>query len=167
MKRTSLIVAATGAAAVLAVTGTALGVTTAGREGGRPALAAATVAPTPDGQPSVAPSATGPTPGGPASTAPVPTGTAPATGDPAAGDQVSPQRAGEIALARAGGGQITEIEAEREHDRDVWSVEILNGTTEHEIEVDRHDGSIVKAEQEPADDDRDDTDDDDDDRDDD
>ncbi|MBO4208662.1 PepSY domain-containing protein [Micromonospora echinofusca] len=157
MKRTSLIVAATGAAAVLAVTGTALGVATTGRDAARPALAAATLAPTPDGQPS----ATGPAPGSPAGTAPAPTGTTPTTGD-----QVSPQRAGEIALARAGGGQITEIEAEREHDRDVWSVEILNGTTEHEIEVDRHDGSVVQAEQEPADDD-DDNDDDDDDRDDD
>jgi hypothetical protein len=56
----------------------------------------------------------------------------------------------------------------------VWSVEIVNGGTEHEIDVDRANGSVVEAEQEPVDDDddddrddRDDRDDDDDDRDDD
>ncbi|MEV4545136.1 PepSY domain-containing protein [Micromonospora echinaurantiaca] len=159
MKRNSLILASLGGAAVLAVTGVAVGTAVAddGRAG-RTALAAATTAPgttaTPDDDPTGAPGTTGGTPGT----------TAPATG----GDAVSQQRAGEIALASAGGGRITEIEAEQEHGRPVWSVEIVAGQTEHEVDVDRETGAVVKAEQEPVDDDGDDSDDDsDDDRDDD
>ncbi|MFD0786511.1 PepSY domain-containing protein, partial [Micromonospora azadirachtae] len=64
-----------------------------------------------------------------------------------------PQRAGEIALARAGGGRITEIEAEQEHGRPVWSVEIVSGDVEHDIDVDRDNGAVLRAEQERADDD--------------
>ncbi|MEU1606397.1 PepSY domain-containing protein [Micromonospora matsumotoense] len=161
MKRTSLLLAAAGGAVVLAVTGTALGVSAAERA----PVATPTVettAPAP-----VDPSAAAPTPGTPSST--------PTTGTPAPGgstapttdDAVSEQRAGEIALAKAGGGQITEIERERENGRPVWSVEIIDGDTEHEVEVDRENGSVVKSEQEKADDDdrsgKDDDDDDDDD----
>ncbi|WP_309244239.1 PepSY domain-containing protein [Micromonospora parastrephiae] len=65
-----------------------------------------------------------------------------------------------MALARAGGGQIVEVEAEQEHGRPVWSVEIVAGDTEHEVDVDRDNGTVVKAEQEPVDDDGDDRDDD-------
>ncbi|WP_194823346.1 PepSY domain-containing protein [Micromonospora sp. S-DT3-3-22] len=161
MKRTSLLLAAAGGAAVLAVTGTAIGVSAAERA---PGPTAATTAPAP-ADPTVAPTAGTPD-GGP--TAGTPGSTAPATDD-----AVSQQRAGEIALAKVGGGRITEIEREREEGRPVWSVEIINGDTEHEIEVDRENGGIVKSEQEKADaDDRsgrddDDQDDDSDDRDDD
>ncbi len=71
-------------------------------------------------------------------------------------DAVSSERAGEIALAHVGGGQITEIERDRENSRPVWEVEIVRGETEHEIDIDRETGQVVKAEQEPVDDDRDD-----------
>ncbi|WP_431920085.1 PepSY domain-containing protein [Micromonospora wenchangensis] len=156
MKRTSLLLAAAGGAAVLAVTGTAIGVSAAGRVPGP--TATATTAPV---DPTVAPTAG--TPGGDP-TAGTPGGsTAPATDD-----AVSQQRAGEIALAKVGGGRITEVEREREEGRPVWSVEIINGDTEHEIDVDRENGNIVKSEQEKADaDDRSGHDDDSDDRDDD
>ncbi|MEK8104795.1 PepSY domain-containing protein [Micromonospora sp. M12] len=63
---------------------------------------------------------------------------------------------------------MVEVEAEQEQGRPVWSVEIVAGDTEHEVDVDRDNGSVVKAEQEPVDgddandDDADDDDDDDD-----
>ncbi|WP_422752036.1 PepSY domain-containing protein [Micromonospora sp. WMMD708] len=149
MKRTSLLLAAAGGAAVLAVTGTAIGVSAAERAPG-PATTA-TTAPAPV-DPTVAPTATTPggtptagTPGG-GPTAGTPGGTTPTTDD-----AVSQQRAGEIALATVGGGRITEVEREREEGRPVWSVEIINGDTEHEIDVDRDNGGIVKSEQEKAD----------------
>ncbi|KWV34042.1 PepSY domain-containing protein [Micromonospora rifamycinica] len=157
MKRTSLLLAAAGGAAVLAVTGTALGVSAAERAPA-PTPVAGTTAPTPVDPGTATPSSSAPT------GAPTPGGsTAPATAD-----AVSQQRAGEIALAKVGGGQITEIEREREAGRPVWSVEIVDGDTEHEVDVDRDSGAVVKSEQEKADaDDRSGRDDDADDRDDD
>lgn len=44
----------------------------------------------------------------------------------------------------------------------MWSIEIVAGDTEHEVDVDRDNGSVIKAEQEPVDDDGDDDNDDDD-----
>ncbi|NBE85133.1 PepSY domain-containing protein [Micromonospora rubida] len=161
MKRNSLIMASVGGAAMLAVAGVALGVTATDDRATPTALVAATVAPaatgSPDGAPTSAPATGVPATGSPAGTA---------TPPPADGS-VDERRAGEIALARAGGGRIVEVEAEDEDGRQVWSVEIVNGQTEHEVDVDRNDGAVVKAEQEPVDDDdrdddRDDDDDDDD-----
>ncbi|MFG1767308.1 PepSY domain-containing protein [Micromonospora parva] len=149
MKRTNLLLASVGGSAVLAVAGVALGVTAANdsRTGGT-ALAAATVAPSATDAPS-APSGT-PSSGVPS--AGTPSGT-PSTGSAPTGSAVDETRAGEIALAKAGGGQIVEVEAEQENGRPVWSVEIVAGDIEHEVDVDRDNGSVVKAEQEPVDDD--------------
>ncbi|WP_328534064.1 PepSY domain-containing protein [Micromonospora zamorensis] len=165
MKRTNLLLATVGGSAVLAVAGVALGVNAANdsRTGGT-TLAAATVAPTATDAPgaSGSPSASG-TP-----SAETPSGTpssgTPSAGTSPAGSAVDEKRAGEIALAKAGGGQIVEVESEQEHGRPVWSVEIVAGDIEHEVDVDRDNGSVVKAEQEPVDgdDDADDKDDDDD-----
>ncbi|MDG4839938.1 PepSY domain-containing protein [Micromonospora sp. WMMD967] len=151
MKRTNLLLASVGGSAVLAVAGVALGVNAANdsRTGGT-ALAAATVGPP---TVTVAPETTG------SPSAGTPSGT-PSTGSAPAGSAVDEKRAGEIALAKAGGGQIVEVEAEQENGRPVWSVEIVAGDTEHEVDVDRDNGSVVKAEQEPVDDDDDDADDD-------
>ncbi|MEU4551936.1 PepSY domain-containing protein [Micromonospora violae] len=152
MKRTNLLLASVGGSAVLAVAGVALGVNAAdGSRTGDPALAAATVAPTG----TVAPDTTGsPSAGTPSGTpsAGTPSST-PSAGSAPAGSAVDEKRAGEIALAKAGGGQIVEVEAEQENGRPVWSVEIVAGDTEHEVDVDRDNGSVVKAEQEPVDDD--------------
>ncbi|MEW2429453.1 PepSY domain-containing protein [Micromonospora sp. NPDC047644] len=162
MKRTNLLLASVGGSAVLAVAGVAIGVNAANdsRTGGT-SLAAATVAPP---TATVAPETTGSpsadTPSGTPS-ASTPSGT-PSTGSAPAGSAVDEKRAGEIALAKAGGGQIVEVEAEQENGRPVWSIEIVAGETEHEVDVDRDNGSVVKAEQEPVDhdDDADDKDDD-------
>ncbi|MET8087381.1 PepSY domain-containing protein [Micromonospora sp. NPDC005237] len=157
MKRTNLLLATVGGSAVLAVAGVALGVAAANdTRRGDTALAAATIAPTgtdaPDDSAStVAPGASGtPSAGTPSGT---PSSGTPSAGTAPAGSAVDEQRAGEIALARAGGGQIVEVEAEQEHGRPVWSVEIIAGDIEHEVDVDRDNGAVVKAEQEPVDDD--------------
>ncbi|MDG4810675.1 PepSY domain-containing protein [Micromonospora sp. WMMD1120] len=174
MKRTNLLLATVGGSAVLAAAGVTLGVAAANdpRSGGT-TLAAATVAPTPTDAPgaSASPSASGTpsadTPSGTPSSGASSSSDAPTTGTAPAGGAVDEKRAGEIALGKAGGGQIVEVEAEQENGRQVWSVEIVAGDTEHEVDVDRENGSVVKAEQEPVDDDADDKDDDADDRDDD
>ncbi|MGA4727609.1 PepSY domain-containing protein [Micromonospora taraxaci] len=155
MKRTNLLLASVGGSAVLAVAGVALGVNAANdsRSGGT-TLAAATVAPTPTDAPGASGSPSADTPSGTPSSG-APSSGAPAGGVPAGG-AVDEKRAGEIALAKAGGGQIVEVEAEQENGRPVWSVEIVVGDTEHEVDVDRDNGSVVKAEQEPVDDDDDD-----------
>ncbi|WP_328417934.1 PepSY domain-containing protein [Micromonospora sp. NBC_00389] len=159
MKRNSLLLASVGGAAVLAVAGVALGVSAAddSRPVGGAALAAATADPTATDEPDD--SATSATPAAPGASG-TPTSGTPSSGSSPGGGAVNAQRAGEIALARAGGGQIVEIEAEQEHGRPVWSVEIVAGDTEHEVDVDRDNGTVVKAEQEPVDDDHDDDDDD-------
>ncbi|MEU7841404.1 PepSY domain-containing protein [Micromonospora sp. NPDC049114] len=157
MKRTNLLLATVGGSAVLAVAGIALGVAAANdTRGGDTALAAATIAPTGTDAPDDSATAVAPGASGTPSAA-TPSGT-PSSGTPSAGtaptgSAVDAQRAGEIALARAGGGQIVEVEAEQENGRPVWSVEIVAGDTEHEVDVDRDNGSVIKAEQEPVDDD--------------
>ncbi|WP_433112685.1 PepSY domain-containing protein [Micromonospora sp. CA-246542] len=161
MKRTNLLLASAGGAAVLAVAGAALGVTAARDSRTDTTLAAATAAPTVDSTTAApatgGPSSTGTASGTPTSGAPS-SSDAPSAGGAPAGAAVDEKRAGEIALAKAGGGRIVEIEAEQEHGRAVWSVEVVVGDTEHEVDVDRENGSVVKAEQEPvdADDDADD-----------
>ncbi|RLP91980.1 hypothetical protein EAD89_09905, partial [Micromonospora sp. BL4] len=140
----NLLLATVGGSAVLAVAGVALGVNAANdsRSGGT-ALAAATVAPTATDAPETSGSPSAGTPSG-TPTSGTPSGT-PTAGSAPAGAAVDEQRAGEIALARAGGGRIVEVEAEQENGRQVWSVEIVAGDTEHEVDVDRDNGSVVKA----------------------
>ncbi|MFF5219069.1 PepSY domain-containing protein [Micromonospora sp. NPDC000442] len=168
MKRNPLILASVGgAAAVLAVAGVFLGVAAADDSRARQTtLTAATGAPA--STTTIDPTDTTTT-GPSATTTAEPTGAAPSTPgqnqQATEGDAVSRERAGEIALAQAGGGRITETDRDEENGRAVWEVEIVNGGTEHEIDVDRQSGEVVKAEQEPVDDDDDDDDDrDDDDR---
>ncbi|TCB90969.1 hypothetical protein E0H26_26105 [Micromonospora zingiberis] len=172
MKRNPLILASVGgAAAVLAAAGVFLGVTAADTDRSRQAtLTAATSAPTTAGVPDddATPDDSS---GTVATTDPTATGTPAAPGSPTAStgsatpgsgqDAVSAERAGELALAQAGGGRITEIDRDRENGRPVWEVEIVKGDTEHEIDIDRETGAVVKAEQEPVDNDDDDDDDDD------
>ncbi|TYC07195.1 hypothetical protein FXF53_00905 [Micromonospora sp. WP24] len=160
MKRSSMLLASAGGAAVLAVAGVAIGAAVADDRRDRgTTLAAVTAAPTaPDesatnGTPddSATPSNTAGTPSGAPSSSGAPSGGTGTSG----GDRIGPQRAGEIALAKAGGGRIEEIEAEQEHGRPVWSVEIVSGGVEHDIDVDRENGAVLRAEQEQDDDDDD------------
>ncbi|MBL6275150.1 PepSY domain-containing protein [Micromonospora fiedleri] len=173
MKRNPLMLASVGgAAAVLAAAGVFLGVTAADSDRTQQTtLTAATSAPTtagvPDDDASSAAPAVPATPSDPTVTGTPVAPQSPATPTEGATsgsqDAVSAERAGELALAKAGGGRITEIDRDREDGRPVWEVEIVNGDVEHEIEIDRETGAVLKAEQEPVDDDDDDRDDDDDD----
>lgn len=81
-----------------------------------------------------------------------PAATAPATPTPAAPavDRAAAERA---ALAAAGGGRVTKSEwesADRDDrdddgsdDRDHWEVEVRNGTTEHDIDIDAATGRVL------------------------
>ncbi|MGN9803994.1 PepSY domain-containing protein [Micromonospora sp. L32] len=131
MRRTSLILASAGGVAVLALTGAALGVTAADRQAGAPRAALAVTGvgdtPTPDDSPSTA----GATPVG-----------------------VGRDRAGAIALAAVGGGRVVDVEAEREHGRPVWSVEVVAGVAGWDVHVDRDTGAVLRVRSETGDDDR-------------
>ncbi|MET8834301.1 PepSY domain-containing protein [Micromonospora sp. NPDC004540] len=147
MRRTSLVLAAMGGAAVLAVAGVAVGVTAADRSAPGTAPAAVTVddlattvggcgddTGTADDSPGPDDSATAGRPGG-----------APSAAGPSSGG-VDRQRAGKVALARLGGGRIVEIEAETEHGRPVWSVKVARAGGTYEVKVDRGDGAVVEVE---------------------
>ncbi|SCF41044.1 Peptidase propeptide and YPEB domain-containing protein [Micromonospora purpureochromogenes] len=129
MRRTSLILASAGGVAVLAVTGAALGVTAADRQADAPraALAARSVDDTltPDDSPATA-------------------GAAPAG--------VDRDRAGALALAAVGGGWVVDVEAEREHGRPVWSVEVMTGVAGWDVHVDRDTGAVLRVRPESGDD---------------
>ncbi|MEO3777170.1 PepSY domain-containing protein [Micromonospora sp. B11E3] len=146
MRRNSLLLAAIGGAAALAITGAALGVGVADRTdrpAGGTALTAA--AATTDDRPGGDHRPGGDDrPGGDRST-----GTT--TGAPVAG-QVSRDRAGQLALAATGGGRIVKIEAESEHGRSVWRVDIVAGSKTYEVDVDRSTGAIGRVRREAADD---------------
>jgi hypothetical protein len=157
MKTKTLVVLATGGIG-LVFAGAALAV--AGDEGTRPVAAAATLSPS-----TSSPEATAPVPDPTATADPSATTDPTVPGSPAATnpgtastDAFGAEQARELALRTAGGGQVTEIEREHEHGRPVWSVEILNGTVEHEIDIDRESGKVNDHEREAADDDRDDDD---------
>ncbi|GIM77926.1 hypothetical protein Aau02nite_78360 [Amorphoplanes auranticolor] len=58
----------------------------------------------------------------------------------------------EIAVKAAGGGQVTETERETEHGRAVWDIEVQAGPVEHDIDVDRATGEVLRHERETDDD---------------
>ncbi|GAA3336744.1 hypothetical protein GCM10020358_10490 [Amorphoplanes nipponensis] len=41
---------------------------------------------------------------------------------------------------------MTDVEREAEHGRAVWDVEVRSGATEHEIDVDRATGAVLRHE---------------------
>ncbi|MFI2712041.1 PepSY domain-containing protein [Micromonospora sp. NPDC018662] len=161
MRRTSLMLAAAGGVAVLAVTGAALGATAADRSTGRTAPAAVTVEDNPartatSGEDNPARSGTNGE-DNPARTAtgddddPARRGADDDAGPTrAAGGTVSRQRAAEVALTRIGGGRVTEIEAETEHGRPAWSVKVSRDGWRHEVKVDRVTGTVLAADRQRA-----------------
>ncbi|MET8063552.1 PepSY domain-containing protein [Micromonospora sp. NPDC005313] len=149
MRRMSLMLAAAGGVAVLAVAGAALGVAAADRSGGPTAPAAVTADGTgPAGEDNPARQGVdddgGATPAddGGTTTAPAPA--------PTSGAAVDRQRAAEVALARIGGGRVVEVEAETEHGRPAWSVKITRDGWRHEVKVDRGDGTVLEVERQRA-----------------
>ncbi|ATO14768.1 hypothetical protein CO540_13795 [Micromonospora sp. WMMA2032] len=179
MRRTSLVLAAAGGVAVLAVAGAALGVTAAERSGGPTAPAAVTVEDNPARQGADDTTGTGAPgednperqgvdddgttgPGAVGEDDPARRSAGGGEDDPArrgvdddatgaaTGGTVSRQRAAEVALARTGGGRVTEVEAETEHGRPAWSVKVDRDGWRHEVKVDRGTGSVLEVERERA-----------------
>jgi uncharacterized membrane protein YkoI len=116
MKRTSILVAAIGAAAVLGVGGTALAATTDDDNGLR-------------GDGTVDDN------GGAAATAAPSSSTSAGT--------VSATDAEGVALAATGGGQVIRVEAETEHGVAVWSVRIVVNGVRHDVDVARGTGEVL------------------------
>ncbi|BFU45984.1 PepSY domain-containing protein [Krasilnikovia sp. MM14-A1004] len=63
---------------------------------------------------------------------------------PTAAGAVSIDAARTIALRAAGGGRVTDIEAETEHGRAVWDVDVVVGGVRHDIDVDRATGAVLR-----------------------
>jgi uncharacterized membrane protein YkoI len=131
MKRTSILVAAIGAAAVLGAGGTALAATT-------------------DDNPAATPRATGDDHGlrgdgtaddrglrGDGTVDDSPAGGA------GLGGAVSATDAEGLALAATGGGRVVRVEAETEHGTAVWSVRIVVNGVRYDIDVDRSTGEVL------------------------
>lgn len=69
---------------------------------------------------------------------------------PAAGAApgLSPEQARKAALARTGGGRVTEFERDsRDDGRTVYEIEILDNGVEYELEIDAASGEILKYEE--------------------
>jgi len=144
MKRIPAIIAAAGVAA-LAVTGTAYAATRGAGGEARPLTglgAALTAEPTPTTDDTPLPT-----------DAATPTDPATSTTPPMSADRLTAEKAAEIALARTGGGTVTEIESEFEHGFSTWKIEIVKSGVEHDIYVDRATGRIVKSDTDTRDDD--------------
>lgn len=135
MARKSLLVLVTAAAAAgIIATGAAAGAALTGDDRDDGFGVAVSSSPSDDSTPSDDFT----TPSGDASTPP---------GDPAPGagaGAVSRDRAIDIALATTGGGTVVDTEAEWEHGRAAWKIEIMKGGVEHDVYVDRETGGIVK-----------------------
>ncbi|WP_127501968.1 PepSY domain-containing protein [Actinoplanes solisilvae] len=172
MKRSYMIAAAIGAAAVIAVTGTALAAAddsstpTAGPTStASPSDDSATptddsATPTDD---SSSPPSSDPTESPlpfetvePGSVTPTPRSSSSATsglGSPAT-SSVSAEQARAKALSVVGGGRVTKVEAETEHGRPVWEVEVIHKGIEHDLDIDRRTGAVTDHDRDHDDDGR-------------
>ena len=141
---------AVGAVAALAIGGTALAGgdddTAAARLGAAPSASASASAPAEPGEPGSVTEVPGVAPSASASSSASASASAPA-------GAVRADQARTVALRAAGGGQVTGIERETEHGRAVWDVEVRVGDVEHEIDVDRENGRVLRHRTD-ADDDR-------------
>ncbi|HEU4425899.1 MAG TPA: PepSY domain-containing protein [Pilimelia sp.] len=68
----------------------------------------------------------------------------PASGGPAA---IHVEHAKALAEQAAGGGRAAKVELEWEHGRLVWSIEVLRGSAEYDIDVDAENGQVVRFRQ--------------------
>ncbi|MET8153838.1 PepSY domain-containing protein [Actinoplanes sp. NPDC049668] len=125
---------AAGVAAALALGGTALAASGADDPSGSDDRGGA-VEMLPNGDPVPTESATDPAPTATAATS------TPEAVPPAAID-IATARA--IALKATGGGRVTSIEAETEHGRAVWDIDVVTNGVRHDLDVDRSTGAILR-----------------------
>jgi uncharacterized membrane protein YkoI len=59
--------------------------------------------------------------------------------------RISADRAAAIARDRAGGGTVTKIELDFEHGVRVWTVEVVKGSIEYDVDVNAATGTITKV----------------------
>jgi hypothetical protein len=145
---------AVGAVAALAIGGTALAA--GGDDPSSPPvvemLPDGTVVETASASPSSSPSSS-PSASAAPSSSPAPSGSA--TSAPSSAGAISLREAKAIAIKAAGGGRVTDVERETEHGKAVWDIEVQQGNVEHDIDVDRATGDVLRHKCE-ADDDSDD-----------
>jgi uncharacterized membrane protein YkoI len=127
MKRTSILVASIGAAAVLGVGGSALAATTDDHSTPSPRATDDDHGLRGDGTVDDNGAAT-PSPSSSAS---------------ASGGAVSATDAEGLALAATGGGRVVRVEAETEHGLAVWSVRIVVNGVRYDLDVDRGTGEVL------------------------
>jgi uncharacterized membrane protein YkoI len=82
--------------------------------------------------------------GAPDSPSPSASASSPSASSPGGGSAIGAAQARTIAIRAAGGGRVTEIERETEHGRAVWDVEVYRGGVEHDIDVDRATGEVLR-----------------------
>lgn len=70
----------------------------------------------------------------------------PAGSTTSSGSGITAERAKQIALAKVGGGTVTECKLDYEHGRQVYEIEIRHNGWEYEIDIDIATGEIVKYE---------------------
>ena len=140
IRRASAIAA--GAVAALAIGGTAA--LAAGADDPAPSRSPGgglSVPMAPDGDP--LPTATA---GDDSTPVPAPSRSSPFASVPPARSElsISVARATSIAVRVAGGGQVIEVEGEVEHGRAVWDVDVLVDGVQHDIDVDRATGAVIR-----------------------
>jgi uncharacterized membrane protein YkoI len=152
-RRASMLVI--GAMAAVAIGGGVALASSGGDDAGTPSRAAITDALADDASPSPSRSADdSPSPSRSAGDDGAETGFgSPSTSAPAGGSAVSVAQAKAIAISAAGGGRVTKVERETEHGRAVWDVEVISGGIEHDIDVDRQTGAVLRHETDRDDDD--------------
>ncbi|MBL7258873.1 PepSY domain-containing protein [Paractinoplanes lichenicola] len=156
MKRSYAIAAAVGAAAVLGVTGTALA---AGGDDAGPSVSPSPTSSSevfrgdgglddnssPSSSPSpfetVEPGSVTPVPRSSSSSPSATSGLGNAAGG--AVNSISIAQAKAKALSVVGGGRVTKVEAETEHGRAVWEVEVIFKGAEHDLDIDRKTGAVT------------------------
>ncbi|MEV4708226.1 PepSY domain-containing protein [Actinoplanes sp. NPDC049316] len=63
---------------------------------------------------------------------------------PSSSTAISLDAAEAIAVRAAGGGRVTKVEREAEHGRAVWDVDVVLRGVEHDIDVDRATGAVLR-----------------------
>ena len=67
----------------------------------------------------------------------------PRSSSPTSTAPISAAQARVKALATVGGGRVTKVEAETEHGRSIWEVEVYYQGVEHDLDIDRKTGAVT------------------------
>ena len=150
ISRRAALVVGIAAVATLAIGGVAVAAGDAGRSVGRTATVASTESPTDGPAPADTPSPDDtPTPDdSPSSVEPTPDDS-PSADPTAPGDNamVGRDQAVSIALARVGGGTVTNVESEWEDGRAMWKVRIVKNGVRFDVYVDKATGQVMRLRQ--------------------